>query len=129
MFSALLSVALAAQTTPSAQPEVAAASQWVSLIDRGSWNDSWAASGTLFRSRMPEANWPSAIAPFRDQLGPVRTRVLKANTKAKSLPGAPDGDYQIVEFTTSFEKKADATETVVLCREAADWKVVGYFIN
>ena len=62
-------------------------------------------------------------------MGPVSSRVLKGVTKAKSLPGAPDGEYEIVKFKTSFAHKADATETVVLSREASGWKVVGYFIG
>jgi hypothetical protein len=54
---------------------------------------------------------------------------VKVVTKAKSLPGAPDGDYEVVQFQTRFANKAAATETVVLSREATGWKVDGYFIR
>jgi hypothetical protein len=54
---------------------------------------------------------------------------LKGITRSKSLPGAPDGDYEVVQFQTSFANKAIATETVVLSHEASGWKVDGYFIK
>ena len=129
MFSVVLAVALAVGAEPNQQPDLTAAKTWVSLIDGEHWNDSWAAAGMLFKSQMPQARWASTIAPVREPLGPVSSRVLKGVTKAKSLPGAPDGEYEIVKFKTSFAHKADATETVVLSREASGWKVVGYFIG
>jgi hypothetical protein len=48
---------------------------------------------------------------------------------ASGMPGAPDGDYEVVKFQTSFARKVGATETVVLAREASGWKVDGYFIR
>jgi hypothetical protein len=62
-------------------------------------------------------------------LGGVSSRVLKSATKSRSLPGAPDGEYVVVQFQTSFANKAAATETVVLSHEASGWKVDGYFIR
>jgi hypothetical protein len=54
---------------------------------------------------------------------------VKDVTASKSLPGAPDGDYEVVQFQTSFANKAAANETVVLSLEASGWKVDGYFIR
>lgn len=130
MFSFVLAFALTAATVPdSRQPELIAANGWVTLVDAKRWNDSWAAAGILFRSQMPQTRWASTIEPVRDPLGAVTSRTLKSVMKTKSLPGAPDGDYEVVQFRTSFANKADATETVVLSREASGWKVDGYFIR
>jgi hypothetical protein len=41
----------------------------------------------------------------------------------------PDGEYEVVQFETSFANKAAAVETVVLSREKSGWKVDGYFIR
>ena len=126
MLTMLLAAALAA--TP-AQTDVAAATQWVTLIDARQWPQSWAAAGTLFKAKMPEAKWASTVEPVREPLGPVSSRAVKSVTATKSLPGAPDGDYEIVQYQTSFANKADATETVILSREGSGWKVDGYFIR
>ena len=106
-----------------------AANTWVGLVDAKRWNDSWATAGTLFKSQMPQARWTTTIAPVREPLGSVSSRALKGVTKSKTLPGAPDGEYEVVQFQTSFANKAAAIETVVLSREASCWKVDGYFIK
>lgn len=130
MFPFVLAFALTTATVPeSPQPDLMAAKNWVTLVDAKRWNDSWAAAGTLFRSQMPQPRWASTIAPVRDPLGAVTSRALKSVTTTKSLPGAPDGDYEVVQFQTSFTNKAAATETVVLSHEASGWKVDGYFIR
>jgi hypothetical protein len=78
---------------------------------------------------MPEMRWASTIQPVRDPLGAVSSRSVKSITKTKSLPGAPDGEYEVVQFQTSFANKSAATETVVVSHEASGWKVDGYFIR
>jgi hypothetical protein len=130
MFSIILGLALATAGEPaSQQPDMAAANSWVQLVDKQRWDDSWTAAGTLFKTQMPQTRWASTIASVRAPLGPVSSRVVQAVTTAKSLPGAPDGDYEVVQFQTSFANKAAAIETVVLSREATGWKVDGYFIR
>lgn len=130
MIGFILGLALASGAEPAGQqPDIAAAKHWVQLVDNSRWDYSWAAAGTLFKSQMPQPRWASTIAPVRAPLGTVTSRVVKAVTPAKSLPGAPDGDYEVVLFRTSFANKAAATETVVLSREATGWKVDGYFIR
>jgi len=130
MFSIILGLVLAAGAEPtSEQPEMAVANSWVQLVDKQRWDDSWTAAGTLFKTQMPQTRWASTIASVRVPLGPVSSRVVRAVTKPKSLPGAPDGDYEVVQFDTSFANKAVSTETVVLSREATGWKVDGYFIR
>ena len=129
MLSILLAASLAGAAPVNQEPNLAAAKNWVSLVDAKRWDDSWTAAGTLFKSQMPQARWVATIAPVREPLGPVSSRALKSVTNAKSLPGAPDGEYEIVQFETSFANKAAATETVVLSRETSGWKVDGYFIK
>jgi len=129
MTAFLLALALGAAPAAAGQADVAAANSWVLLVDGKRWEDSWSAAGTLFKSQLPEARWASTIAPVRLPLGSVVTRNLKSVTPTKSLPGAPDGNYEVVQFQTSFANKAEAVETVVLSREESGWKVDGYFIR
>jgi hypothetical protein len=43
---------------------------------------------------------------------------------------APAGDYLVLQFETTFEKKAGAVETMTAMREAdGTWHVGGYFIK
>lgn len=130
MLNFLVAVALvSASEPPGRHADMDAANLWVSLVDAKRWNESWNAAGALFKSRMPEMRWASTIQPVRDPLGAVSSRSVKSITKTKSLPGAPDGEYEVVQFQTSFANKSAATETVVLSHEASGWKVDGYFIR
>lgn len=126
----LFALALVAVAEPaSQQPDLNAANDWIALIDNKRWAESWTAAGALFKSRMPQSNWASTIAPVREPLGAVSSRALKNITKSTSLPGAPDGEYEVIQFQTRFANKAAATETVVLSHEVTGWKVDGYFIK
>lgn len=106
-----------------------AAEEWAKLIDAQRWGESWQASGSLFRAQLTEAGWTAEVQPLRQQLGAVASRSLKSVSSATSLPGAPAGEYKIVQFATAFANKPDAVETVVLAREGSAWKVNGYFIR
>ena len=47
-----------------------------------------------------------------------------------SLPGAPDGQYVVIQFKTSFENKRSAVETVTpMFGKDQRWRVSGYYIR
>ncbi|MGB3565135.1 MAG: DUF4019 domain-containing protein, partial [Thermoanaerobaculia bacterium] len=63
-------------------------------------------------------------------LGKVLSRKVKSKQYATSLPGAPDGEYVVIQFETSFENKTTAIETVTPMKdEDGKWRVSGYFIR
>ena len=48
----------------------------------------------------------------------------------KTMPGAPDGEYVILQFDTSFADKKAAIETVTPMKDKdGKWRVAGYFIK
>jgi len=58
------------------------------------------------------------------------SRELKTAKYATSLPGAPDGEYVVIQFKTSFANKADALETITPMKDdKGAWRVSGYFIK
>jgi hypothetical protein len=128
MISILVAMALSTAAEPGGA-DVAAAKAWVALVDGQRWDESWGAAGTLFKSQVPQPRWAGTVRPVREPLGTVVGRSVKTVSKTNSLPGAPDGEYEIVQFQTSFANKRDATETVILVHEASGWKVDGYFIR
>ena len=118
-----------AQSTPK---EVAQTSDkaWLSLIDTGKYAESWKAASAGFQSAVSEEKWEEMVAKARAPLGDVKSRKLESATETKTLPGAPDGDYVVAKFDTSFEHKQAAVETVVSSKEKdGNWRVAGYFIK
>jgi len=73
--------------------------------------------------------WAAANQKFRIPLGAVSSRVLKQVTRTNSIQGLPDGDYEVLQFQTSFANKSGATEIVFLAHETAGWKVALYGIQ
>lgn len=106
-----------------------AARVWIDSVDGQRWEESWRSAGTIFKSQLTAQAWEASIQPVRKPLGAVSSRVVQSATKHSSLPGAPAGEYEIVEFRSDFVNKKAAVETVILARESAGWKVVGYFIR
>jgi hypothetical protein len=46
------------------------------------------------------------------------------------LSGAPDGEYVVIEYETSFEKKRNGIETITPMKDAdGEWRVAGYFLK
>lgn len=125
--AALFLATLTAPAAVSADLDVAVS--WLGLLDNHRWGQSWDGSGKLFRSNLTQEQWVKTAQAVRDPLGAVSSRVALGVTKAQSLPGAPDGEYEVRQYRTVFANKANSVETVVLAREGEQWKVVGYFIR
>ena len=119
----------AAASAQAQTPGVAAATAWLALVDRQQWDDSWRTAASLLKQQLTAPQWTATVEPVRKPLGAVAGRVLLAATVTRDLPGAPAGEYEVVQFQTRFTQKPQAVETVILMREGADWKVAGYFIR
>ncbi len=107
----------------------AAARGWLAHVDAGEYARSWKDAGDAFRRQVTSQAWEGAAAGVREPLGALRSRGVRSAQPAASLPGAPDGDYVILQFDSSFARKAAAVETVTLVLEDGAWRVVGYFIR
>ncbi len=108
----------------------AAAGQWLALTDSASYAASWEQAAGMFKAAVSKANWENALQGVRTPLGVVKSRRLKSAQFTKSLPGAPDGEYVVVQFETQFENKASAVETVTPQKDKDNsWRVSGYYIK
>jgi hypothetical protein len=114
---------------PDSQPAVGAMTTWLHVIDEGRYGESWDDASKLFQGAVTRERWVSAMSGGRKPLGDLVKRVLKSATFRKSLPGAPDGEYFVIQFSASYSGKADAVETVTAVHEGNDWKAAGYFIK
>ena len=66
----------------------------------------------------------------RTPLGKLVSRKVKSASYKTSLPGAPDGEYVVIEFETSFLNKKTAVETVTpMMDNDGNWRVSGYYIK
>lgn len=126
--AALLATPAAAATSVHTAP-VQAAQAWLAFIDHGDYAQSWKEAGDLFRADISATEWAHKVGQARGPFGAVISRTFAADHMSTSLPGAPDGAYDQVKFTTVFAHKRAAVETVVLAHEHGAWRVDGYFIR
>ncbi len=102
---------------------------WLKLIDGAKYADSWREASTYFRSRVPEKQWVTMVQGVRAPLGALVSRKQRSITFSTTLPGAPDGNYAVIVFDTSFQNKASATEQLTMMADGEKWRAAGYFIR
>jgi len=106
------------------------AEAWLALVDAGDYDKSWDQAAALFKQAVTREQWAGAAAAVRQPLGRKVSRKLKSAQYAETLPGAPDGQYVVIQFETVFAQKKQAVETVTPMRDAdGRWRVSGYYVK
>ena len=109
---------------------LSSAESWLFLVDEGKYYDSWNEAAGYFKGAMKEERWQETLQAVRKPRGKVISRELKSKSYHTSLPSAPDGEYVVIQFETSFENKKSAIETVTpMMNKDGKWRVSGYFIK
>jgi len=108
----------------------AAATAWLKLIDAGDYAASWNTASNYFKEHVTEDQWTQKVGPARQSMGVVLSRNLKSATYMTTVPGAPDGQYVVIQYQTSFAHKKSAIETVTPMLDTdGQWRVSGYYIR
>ena len=124
----LVSTATASETRET--EALRATRAWLAVVDAATYDESWKAAAGYFRTAVSKEQWRQAMEGVRRPLGSVLTRELKGATYVTELPGAPDGQYVVIQFNTAFENKRVAVETVTsMLEDDGSWRVTGYFIK
>jgi hypothetical protein len=118
-----------AQADEKTDPAVTAAKAWLALVDAKEYKKSWQEAAPLFKDKVKEEQWAEMVASARKPLGVMKSRELFSAEHKTTLPGAPDGEYVVIQFKTSFADKRDSIETVTPMKTDGAWRVSGYFIK
>ncbi|MGA7146437.1 MAG: DUF4019 domain-containing protein [Desulfobacterales bacterium] len=127
MFS---SMAVSASDSKKLASALFAANKWLALVDQDKYAESWKEAADLFRHTVQSDLWVASLKALREPLGKLISRKVKSAVYKTTLPGAPDGQYVVIEFTSSFKHKKTAVETVTpMLGKDGVWRVSGYFIK
>ena len=119
-----------AQDTEKKDAAEAVASSWLRVVDSGGYAQSWEEAASGFKAAVTRPQWEPAMRPNHAPLGAVQSRKLRSATYTTQLPGAPDGEYVVLQYDTSFEHKKAAIETVTPTMDKdGKWHVSGYYIK
>ena len=106
------------------------AQAWLSMIDNGHYGESWETAASYFKGAITKDYWQQTVKAIRKPLGALVSREVKSKTYTQTLPGAPDGEYVVIQFNTSFGNKQSAVETVTPMLDTDGiWRVSGYYIQ
>lgn len=112
------------------QEAIAAAETWLHLIDKADFSESWKQAAAMFKGAIKEEQWLESLNRVQGMFGRALSRSVKSSQYATELPGAPDGEYVVIEFETSFEHKQNGIETVTPMKDDdGEWRVSGYYIR
>jgi len=105
---------------------LATAKAWVSQIDAGNYEASYAAGGDALHEKVDLNKWSSVLQTFRTPWGEVVNRTQTSHIyKPNGFAGA-EGEFMVIAYNTSFKKLDDGMEVVVLKWEEGKWRPAGY---
>jgi hypothetical protein len=106
------------------------AKEWLALLDAQEWEETWQRAGALLRAAVSQDEWAKKMSVTLGPLGKVKSRAARSSEYSTTMPGAPDGEYVVVQFDTTFESQQTALENVVMRKQSdGTWKVAGYRIR
>ncbi len=109
---------------------VKASQEWLALVDAADYGGGWDNAAALLQDAAPKDQFTQQVDAARKPLGAVKTRSFAAAEYTKALPGAPDGEYVVIQYKTVFENKAEAVETITpMVDWDGMWKVSGYYVK
>jgi len=122
-----VAIAVAEDKTRAAE---AASEAWLKFVDSGDYSQSWVEVSSSFKAHVNEKDWVRQIGALRQPLGALFSRKLISAEYTTTLPGAPDGQYVVIRYESSFANKKSAIETVTpMLDKDGQWRVSGYFIK
>ena len=122
-------VAPTVATTPEVEGQ-RVAQLWLADVDGGKYAESWTGAASLFRAAVDQPGWVKAVSSVRAPLGAMKSRTLRSAQFATKLPGAPEGQYVVIQYDTVFDKMPHAVETVTPMKDPdGQWRVSGYFVK
>ena len=107
-----------------------AADRWLAAMDAGKTVEAWDEAAPAMQAAVTREAWGQAGAQVRAPFGAFSTRTLVSSVYTRAIPGAPAGEYVVMQYKTDFANRAGAVETVTPMRQPdGSWKVSGYYIK
>jgi hypothetical protein len=119
-------------TDPHAPEELAAQRQalgFLGYLDHGRYADSYSYTGLLLRNQLDREAFASKVEQARANAGAIQSRELIDAGYTTSVPGAPQGQYVVLHYHSSFVKRPDTVETLTLVLSKGYWRIDGWYIK
>jgi Protein of unknown function (DUF4019) len=126
----LCSAVLAQDDVAKREAAKQATQSWLASVDRGNFGQSWQETSSFFQSKISKADWEKALAQVRAPLGTVVNRNFIGASYQADLPGAPKGEYVVIQYKTDLSSGGTFIETITPMLDTdGRWRVSGYFVK
>ena len=123
----VMTVAVVAGDQAAVEQAKQASDAWLKLVDEGNYKESWNQLASVVKPLVTEEKWAQEAGAARQTVGPLIARKFESAKYSTSLPGAPDGQYVVILYDSSFAKKKSTVEQVVpMLDKDGQWRVSGY---
>ena len=107
-----------------------AAEAWLGLVDAEKYAKSWDEAASFFKSKVSKTQWVELVGSTREPFGALKSRQFLGAKYTTELPGAPDGEYVVIQYKASYENKKNAIETITPMKDGdGRWRVSAYFVR
>jgi hypothetical protein len=107
-----------------------AAESWLELVDAAEYGKSWAAAASMFKAAVTEEQWEAAVLQARGPFEPMGARQFLGAKYMTELPGAPKGQYVVIQYQVMAVDNTRLVETITPMRDTdGTWRVTGYYVR
>ncbi len=92
----LSGIAVAGNTSQEAVA-ISAAQNWLAVVDAGKYSISLNEAAQYFRNAESPLQWEQKMKAVRQPPGKLKSRMLAKKVYKTALPGAPDGEYVVIQ--------------------------------
>lgn len=102
---------------------------WLSLLDKGQYGESWERGSKLFQLTMTKDDWEKMMKALRNPLGAVSLRKMADQRVALNPAGLPAGQYMAILYDTTFSSKTSHELLTLMREDDGQWRVLTYLVQ
>ncbi len=103
--------------------------EWLAVVDKGDFGNAYDMTTKALQFTMPRNEWVPMMKAMKGSKGEVTERKVIDIRTAKDPKGAPQGDYMIFIYETTFSNGKKATEILSLQEYNGVWRVYSYTLS
>lgn len=130
IFGSLLLASSASEAESDISSARTSATSWLSKLDADQFSECWELLSSDSRKGISRWRWNFQCKMGRFTLGQARSRKEKSAERTTKSPGGHPGEFVLLSYETSSDKKGLITEHVAVQKDHDNhWRVCGYGIS
>lgn len=103
---------------------------WLAIMDSLKFVEAFRQTAKIVQNESSEEEWEFAFNEMNKLIGRAFLRKVRDKQFFRELLGLPKGEYVVIVFLTTFTKRKETLETVMLTKEEdGKWRVFNYHIK